>query len=338
MKRLFRRIIIPNCAYAICLAVGVLLGTQLNKSASDKACIHTLDPGHKDLPELIEGYHGLKSQSAFLVIVIVTGPKNYERRKVIRDTWLNIPKILRPEVRHFFVIGDSGLSDSERAAILDESATHKDILRIPVEESFNLLTNKVLATYVRLNENFKFDYLMKVDDDSFVRVPDLLDELKNSNYKKSLYWGFFDGRAPVLKSEKNKWKEKNYVLCDKYIPYALGGGYVLSHDLVHFISENSDHLQMFSNEDVAVGTWLAPLKVNRVHDPRFDTEFRSRGCSNKYLVSHKQSVEEMKSKQYSLNAKGILCEKERRLRKSYNYDWSKPPSQCCMRTSDANVP
>ncbi len=40
-----------------------------------------------------------------------------------------------------------------------------------------------------------------------------------------------------------------------------------------------------------MGTWLAPLKVNRVHDVRFDTEFRSRGCSNSYLMSHKQSVQ-----------------------------------------------
>jgi galactosylxylosylprotein 3-beta-galactosyltransferase len=65
------------------------------------------------------------------------------------------------------------------------------------------------------------------------RIPEVIDELHNTNYEKSLYWGFFDGRAPVQKS--GKWQETNYVLCDRYLPYALGGGYVLSHDLVSIL-------------------------------------------------------------------------------------------------------
>ena len=112
----------------------------------------------------------------------------------------------------------------------------------------------------------------------------------------------------------------------------MGGGYVLSADLVSFIASNSDRLQIYRSEDVSVGAWLSPLaRLNRVHDERFDTEFVSRGCLNSYLVTHKQSVEEMRSKQYSLVANGKLCEKEQRLRPSYNYDWSKPPSKCCQR-------
>jgi galactosylxylosylprotein 3-beta-galactosyltransferase len=54
----------------------------------------------------------------------------------------------------------------------------------------------------------------------------ILEELKNSNYPKGLYWGFFDGRAPV--QIQGKWAEKDYKICDRYLPYALGGGYVLS--------------------------------------------------------------------------------------------------------------
>jgi len=104
-----------------------------------------------------------------------------------------------------------------------------------------------------------------------IRVPELLDDLRHSNYNKALYWGFFDGRAPVQK--RGKWSETGYVLCDRYLPYALGGGYVLSHDLVEFIAENSDKLQVFKSEDVSVGTWLAPLKINRIHDTRYTIIF-----------------------------------------------------------------
>ena len=77
-----------------------------------------------------------------------------------------------------------------------------------------------------------------------------------------------------------------------------------------------------------IDTWLAPLKVHRVHDTRFDTEFRSRGCLDSLLVAHKQSIGDMHAKQKSLASKGTPCDI---LRRSYEYNWSVPPSKCCQR-------
>lgn len=71
------------------------------------------------------------------------------------------------------------------------------------------------------------------------------------------------------------------------IKLQLGGGYVMSHSLASFIHRNRDQLKLYRNEDVSVGAWLAGLRVRYAHDPRFDTEFRSRGCNNEYLVSDK---------------------------------------------------
>uniref|UniRef100_A0A914RJR2 Hexosyltransferase n=1 Tax=Parascaris equorum TaxID=6256 RepID=A0A914RJR2_PAREQ len=47
------------------------------------------------------------------------------------------------------------------------------------------------------------------------------------------------------------------------------------------------------SEDVSVGAWLAGLDVRYVHDPRFDTEFRSRGCNNEYIITHKQTPQSL---------------------------------------------
>ena len=133
-----------------------------------------------------------------------------------------------------------------------------------------------------------------------------------------------------------------YIVTDRYIPYALGGGYVLSHDLVRYISTNSDLLRQFNNEDVSVGTWLAPLKnIHRVHDVRFDTEATSRGCNNKHIVSHKQSVDDLKSKHLMLTSsstsKKRLCKNEFKQRNSYEYNWNALPSTCCSR-HDSSLP
>ena len=103
----------------------------------------------------------------------------------------------------------------------------------------------------------------QVDDDSFVVVDKVYDELKHTNYPSGLYWGFFDGRAPVIRGEKERYRETEYVLCDRYIPYALGGGYVLSANIVGFLADNAAVLRPYRAEDASVGTWLAPLKIHR---------------------------------------------------------------------------
>ena len=66
--------------------------------------------------------------------------------------------------------------------------------------------------------------------------------------------GFFNGNAPVFK--RGPWKETKFLLCDRYLPYAAGGGYILSHDLVAFIASNSRYLQLYDNDDVSVGVWF----------------------------------------------------------------------------------
>jgi galactosylxylosylprotein 3-beta-galactosyltransferase len=47
-------------------------------------------------------------------------------------------------------------------------------------------------------------------------------------------------------------------------------------------------LMIWNSEDISVGAWLSPIQVNRVHSIRFDTEAKSRGCNNDYIVTHKQ--------------------------------------------------
>ena len=83
--------------------------------------------------------------------------------------------------------------------------------------------------------------------------------------------------------------------------------------------------------NLILGTWLAPLQVNRVHDYRFDTEYRSRGCNNLHIVSHKQSIADMYKKHAQLKENGKLCLKETHLQNSFIYNWDGPPTQCCKR-------
>ncbi|XP_001376070.3 beta-1,3-galactosyltransferase 6 [Monodelphis domestica] len=276
---------------------------------------------------------GELAERAFLAVLVVSAPAGTERRRAVRSTWLADAGQPGPlaDVWARFVVGTAGLAAPERRALEREQALHGDLLLLPVRDAYENLTAKVLAMFAWLDEHVAFDFVLKADDDTFARLGALRDELRarGPEQRRRLYWGFFSGRGRVQAG--GRWREAAWLLCDHYLPYALGGGYVLSADLVRFVSRSRDVLQHWRSEDVSLGAWLAPVDVHREHDPRFDTEYRSRGCSNQYLVTHKQSPDDMRAKQRSLAQHGHLCPQEVRLRLSYVYDWDVPPSQCCRR-------
>ena len=259
-----------------------------------------------------------------LVILIISSPTKSVTRTVLRETWLTYSD---SRTRHYFVIGSQALSSTLRKDIQDENSTYGDLLILEnIHDSYETLSEKVLASLQWIHLNLDFRFVLKCDDDSFVRIPQLIDELEKQP-QKQLYMGFFKGGSTVHRT--GKWKEPNWFLCDTYLPYALGGGYILSSDVVEYLSKNSPYLQHYKGEDVSMGLWLSPLKLHRIHDVRFDTEYKSRGCSNSYLVTHKQNAGDMREKHSNLENIGQMCQSETRVKYSYNYNWTVPPSKCC---------
>jgi len=272
--------------------------------------------------------------SVTLLVLVLSSPGNNQLRDAIRNTWLSVSK-KNHNYQSYFVVGDRGLNTKQVYDLAQEKSRHSDLIILSMHDTYSDLTRKLLKTMEFAHKNFKYDYILKCDDDTFVDVERVVQELSEI-HDPFLYWGFFDGRAPV--QTRGKWADTNYKLCDRYIPYALGGGYVIGRELVKFVADNSRLLEMYNSEDATMGTWLAGLKVNRKHDTRFDTEWKSRGCSNKFLVTHKQTKADMKIKWNRLRKDGQICEgAETKVRLSYNYDWSKPPSECCIR-SDHSLP
>ena len=203
--------------------------------------------------------------SVSLLILVLSSPGNVDVRNTIRQTWLSVSK-KNHNYQAFFVVGDRGLNNKQVYDLAGEKSRHSDLLVLSMHDTYNDLTRKLVKSLEFAHKNFRFDYVLKCDDDTFVDVERVVEELKVEK-DPFLYWGFFDGRAPV--QIKGKWADNSYKLCDKYIPYALGGGYVLGRELVKFISENSRLLELYNSEDVTMGAWMAGLKVNRKHDTRW---------------------------------------------------------------------
>ena len=265
-----------------------------------------------------------------LVVVVLSSVHGKDRRDAIRQTWMRGHQDIKPAVMVKFVIGTLDLPPSDLEALMTEEHTHHDLLLLSrLRESYHNLTRKVLYTFQWVDENLKFSYLLKCDDDSYVRLNTMTQELARRTSKQSLYWGYFSGRQNPKSS--GKWAENKWFLCDHYLPYAMGGGYVISSDLIHRVAVNADGIQLYNSEDVSVGVWLSSFDAERRHDVRFDTEATSRGCRNDHLISHKQPINEMLAKFNSLKTKGLQCSNEYTIRKPYSYNWRAQPSKCCIK-------
>lgn len=302
------------------LLTGMWIGSSLNNRSVDHQ--HIIHEPASDKQQVTTD--AMVKEETTLLILIMSAKPHREKRQACRTTWIQMADY-RP-FRHFFVIGGKGVDSMDMSQLMQENGTHSDLLILPdVPDSYAGLTHKLLSAMKSVADRFSFKFLLKVDDDSFVRLDLLMDEMSDMQSDR-VYWGYFSGGAPVKKA--GAWKESEWFMCDTYVPYAVGGGYVLSSDLVLYVASSSHLLQMYNSEDVSLGTWLSPLHIHRRHDVRFDTWYKSRGCSNEFLITHKQTPGLMQERYQALQTFGNLCKKEKFV-VGYLYDWTVLPSHCC---------
>lgn len=272
-----------------------------------------------------------------LLILVLSSPHGPTRRTAIRGTWLYNFQIRELKVVPKFLVGTKKLADSTVGNLTQEDGMFHDILFLPdLVDSYANLSLKVLQGLKWAWQNTHFDFVVKTDDDSYVQIDKLGQLLRRIQCDERLYWGFFMGHA--FPEPTGRWAERRWFNCPHYLPYAMGGGYVLSRKVVEILMRFPDRLKMYHNEDVTVGSWLAPFRLTRKHDLRFDVESLSHGCNNNYIIAHKEKVKSLYTKYTNLMKAGVLCSEEKEIRPAYIYNWTASPLDCCNRTKDIPVP
>ena len=248
--------------------------------------------------------------TVYLVIILIHSNIDQSlRRKTIRQTWLSSRMLNVSNVTHWFVIGGNSTTGSLRNDLQKEQDQYGDLLILwNVRNDYLELTLRSLHSMIHISTHYQFEYMLKTDDDVFLNTPVILSELNSSFYpRKRVYWGRFSCRNPPM--EDGRWKETNWNLCDVYYPYAYGGMYVLSQDVVGLLVENANSLQTYSCEDVSLGAWLAPYNIHRINDGRIFVQHSSR-CSRGYIavhIPHRLSYKLMMKYFDNLKRKGVIC-------------------------------
>lgn len=250
-------------------------------------------------------------------------------------------KIEKPpiKIKYVFTIGAEGLSSDQELLINNENESHKDIILISdFRDNYRQLSKKLIESIREVIDRYNFKYLLKCDDDTYVKLNLLSQDLfyyhnlVNEKYKNihppiELYWGYFNGRAQI--KTHGQWKEQNFHLSKNYLPYALGGGYVISYNVAKIIYNNEHTLSTYVSEDISMGVWTAPYKnIHRRHDVRFDTAYMARKCANYHLVLHKRTAQDMYDI-YNGNLCSFKDDTSVKRPKEYFYDWTKNSVSCC---------
>ncbi|RRT84559.1 hypothetical protein B296_00011530 [Ensete ventricosum] len=195
--------------------------------------------------------------------------------------------------------------------------------------------------FVGLTNVVSAKYIMKTDDDAFVRVDEVLTSLTAINIMRGLLYGRINSDSQPHRNVESKWyispKVKFFLLCvpisshplltfmkewpdEKYPPWAHGPGYVVSYDIAKAVYKqhkegqlkvlNSLLLHMFKLEDVAMGIWIDKMNkqgsdIKYVNEGRICID----GCENGYVLAHYQEPQEMLCLWQKLQEtkRGICC-------------------------------
>ncbi|XP_011087189.1 hydroxyproline O-galactosyltransferase GALT6 [Sesamum indicum] len=228
-----------------------------------------------------------------LFIGILSAGNHFAERMAVRKSWMQHRLIKSSKVVARFFVALHGRKEVN-AEVKKEAEFFGDIVIVPYMDNYDLVVLKTVAICEYGVRTVSANYIMKGDDDTFVRVDAIIDEAKKVQKNKSLYIGNMNYYHKPLRSGKwavtyEEWPE------EEYPPYANGPGYIISSDIANFIlSDFEQHtLRLFKMEDVSMGMWVE--KVNKLRPVQYfhSLKFCQFGCIEDYITAHYQSPRQM---------------------------------------------
>jgi galactosylxylosylprotein 3-beta-galactosyltransferase len=168
-----------------------------------------------------------------------------------------------------FIIGHSSNAAAE-ADIAKEEANYGGFLRLPLQEDYMNLTNKTLMFFRTVINLYDPEYIIKADDDVYLRVDRVPVAVRQWKDKTADYIGCMK-TGQVYTSKSFRWYEPQHAVLgsSSYFTHCWGTIYVLSGRAAeHLATLNSNMLRFFANEDVTVGSWMLAARVQHFDDRR----------------------------------------------------------------------
>ncbi|KAK7246921.1 hypothetical protein RIF29_41792 [Crotalaria pallida] len=229
-----------------------------------------------------------------LFVGILSASNHFAERMAVRKTWMQSNEVKSSDVVARFFVALNPRKEVN-AELKKEAAYFGDIVILPFMDRYELVVIKTVAICEFGIKNVTASHIMKIDDDTFIRVDTVLKEIEKLPQRKSLYMGNLNLRHRPLRNGKwavtyEEWPE------EVYPPYANGPAYVISSDIVTFIlsQHKNRSLRLFKMEDVSMGMWVEQYN-NTVAAVQYSHswKFCQYGCIEGYFTAHYQSPRQM---------------------------------------------
>ncbi|XP_056396385.1 beta-1,3-galactosyltransferase 4 [Hyla sarda] len=208
------------------------------------------------------------SSPPFLLILVASAPSHRDRRDAIRQTWGSLTSATASASLTLFILAVPK-SPEERAALVHEAVTHRDIIQANFTDSYRNLTLKTVTGLTWALQKCKgAQYVLKTDDDVFVNTVYMTQFLRGETglqYMGQLHWHVTPYRDP---------ENRHYILQELYSgnylpPYCSGTGYILSYEAANLIMEQLRSGPWPEVEDVYIGilaqaAGIAPRHVAKI--------------------------------------------------------------------------
>ncbi|CAH9071488.1 unnamed protein product [Cuscuta epithymum] len=228
-----------------------------------------------------------------LFIGILSATNHFAERMAIRKTWMQSQAIKSSSVVARFFVALNQRKELN-SMLRKEAAFFGDIVVVPFIDRYELVVLKTIAICDYGVQNVTAAYVMKCDDDNFIRLDAVMKEIDRVSPPKSFYMGNLNLMHRPLRHGKwavtfEEWPE------DIYPPYANGPGYIISRDIAqNIVSEHlNNNLRLFKMEDVSMGMWVEKYNITTRVQYVHDWKFCQYGCMDNYITAHYQSPQQM---------------------------------------------
>ncbi|MQM10022.1 hypothetical protein Taro_042910 [Colocasia esculenta] len=227
-----------------------------------------------------------------MFIGILSAGNHFAERMAVRKSWMQSISKSQNVVARFFVAMHA--RKEINIELKKEAEFFGDIVIVPFMDSYDLVVLKTVAICEYGVRRVSAKYIMKCDDDTFVRLDSVLNEVRKVPSDKRLYVGNINYYHKPLRYGKwavtyEEWPEEDYP------PYANGPGYIISSDIAQFIVSDFERhtLRLFKMEDVSMGMWVEQFNTTKPVEYIHSFRFCQFGCIDDYLTAHYQSPRQM---------------------------------------------
>ena len=204
------------------------------------------------------------------VVYIHMAPVSVDRRQKLRETWAQADLFKDYPSRLIFFMGDP-LNSTIQAIVNSESKQYGDIIQEDFKDHYNNLTFKAIGALKWISQYCNHArYIIKADDDVYVNMFLLLDELHSlisPTTTDTMYCAVWqDGTMGILRDPKvcKKWcihlEHKELKGKRAYPTYCSGSAFFFTPDLAFKLYNASLYTPYFYIDDVYL-TGLLPQKV-----------------------------------------------------------------------------